>query len=609
MADTTQKLGQYTLLEKIAQGGMAQVYKAKTIDASGIERLVVIKRILPHISADPEYVEMLIDEAKIAVHFNHGNIAQVYDLGRVAEDYFIVMEYVDGRTLSQIYKRLAHLKRPIPIDILLYCIIELCHGLSYIHHKKGADGKNLGVVHRDVSPQNIILTYGGNIKIIDFGVAKARIKEGKTESGVLKGKFAYMSPEQSRSDRIDHRSDIFSVGILLWEIATGERLFKRKTNHETVQAIQKNKVQSPSELRGTLPREFDKIVKKALQKVAKQRYQDALELATDLERLLITVNPEFKPVNAAEFLYKLFGPEEDEADLPNPIFAKEKTPVTRIVARAYDDDKTEESTHKEKREEKTPVVRFRPSVLGKNNFYLITVLSVVLFLCAGVYVFIVNHMGKATLILNGLDSSMTVTLDDEPQNLDDNELKIKSGVEHHLVISKLGYDSFEKDITLDSMEKSEIAFSLVKTAPKTGSLLVSSDPPGATIYLDNVQWRDVTPAIIPKLIAGKNYKVGLFHEGYQFFSQNIAIEGGSNSKITKQLLKNFATVVITTNIKGAKIIIDDVLVGETPLTLPQITPNEEHSLKLILTGFKTEETKFIVTPGEEKGFTFNLEKE
>ena len=164
MTEQTQKrLGNYTLLDKIAQGGMAQVYKAKTYDHSGEERLVVIKRILPHISADPEYVEMLIDEAKIAVNFNHGNIAQIYDLGRVDEDYFIVMEYVDGKTFSQIAKRLKQIGKQIPLDILLYCFIELCRGLSYIHNKKSSDGKALRVVHRDVSPQNIILSYTGKL--------------------------------------------------------------------------------------------------------------------------------------------------------------------------------------------------------------------------------------------------------------------------------------------------------------------------------------------------------------------------------------------------------------------------------------------------------------
>ncbi|OVE81309.1 hypothetical protein BVY03_03755, partial [bacterium K02(2017)] len=342
MASDSQKLGQYTLLEKIAQGGMAQVFKAKTVDPNGIERLVVIKRILPHISADQEYVDMLVDEAKIAVNFNHGNIAQIYDLGRVKDDYFIVMEYVDGKTFSHIVKKLKSRKTRFPLDLLLYCAIEIAHGLSYIHNKKDSTDKPMGVVHRDISPQNIILSYAGQIKIIDFGVAKAEFREGKTESGVLKGKFAYMSPEQSRCDRIDNRSDIFSLGTLIWEATTAARLFKKKTNQETIQNIQKGKYIPASQIRKNIPKEFDRILKKALSKNPKHRFQDASEMAFEMEKLLFKINPEFKPVYAAEFIYKLFGPEEDEAKLPDHIFVKDKTDVTKIKDVAI--DFTEEPT-------------------------------------------------------------------------------------------------------------------------------------------------------------------------------------------------------------------------------------------------------------------------
>ncbi len=254
------KLGDYLILDKIAHGGMAEVYKAKTLDPLGIERLVVIKRILPHIASQPEYIEMLVDEAKIAVHFSHGNIAQIYDLGRIGDDYFIVMEFVDGKTLSQVLRAFRDKPTPIPIDIAVYAVLEVCRALDYIHNKADASGAPLGIVHRDISPQNIIISYSGNVKVIDFGVAKSLEKLNQTEAGVLKGKFAYMSPEQARGDFVNHRSDLFSVGILLWELLTQTRLFKRPNNKATVQAVLKYKAPKVTDIRGEVPKSLERIV-------------------------------------------------------------------------------------------------------------------------------------------------------------------------------------------------------------------------------------------------------------------------------------------------------------------------------------------------------------
>ncbi|MDO8520011.1 MAG: serine/threonine-protein kinase [Deltaproteobacteria bacterium] len=316
MPENELKLGDYLILEKIAHGGMAQIYKAKTADPKGIERLVVIKRILPHISSNPEYVEMLIDEAKIAVHFNHGNIAQIYDLGRIENDYFIVMEYVDGKTVGQVLRDFNERGERLPLDLIVFALAEVCRGLDYMHRKTGADGNSLGVVHRDISPQNIIISYSGTVKIIDFGVAKSLDKLSQTESGVLKGKFAYMSPEQAEGDQIDRRSDIFAAGILLWELLTGERLFKRKTNPETVKAVRKAAVKHPSKYRIDIPRTLDKIVMKALERRRGARYQWASDMAADLTRVLYELNPDFRPLHVTELLYRYFGPEVDEAALP-----------------------------------------------------------------------------------------------------------------------------------------------------------------------------------------------------------------------------------------------------------------------------------------------------
>lgn len=543
MADTLQKLGQYQLLKQLAQGGMAQVFKAKTVDSNGLERLVVIKRILPHISADPEYVEMLVDEAKIAVNFTHGNIAQVYDLGRVKEDYFIVMEYVDGKTLSHILKKLKHRLKDFPVDILLYCFIEVCHGLDYVHNRVGPDGNPLLVVHRDISPQNIILSYAGNIKIIDFGVAKARYKEGKTESGVLKGKFAYMSPEQARSDVIDHRSDLFSVGILIWEMVTGERLFKRATNHETVQAIQKAKFAPASSLREDLPRELDKIIKKALQKSPRQRYQNGGEIAGALEKLLFVLNPDFKSIQAAEFIYKLFGPEEDEKELPAQIFQKEVTPVTGSlrVHKAALKNHDDEATLKEEVDFATPVrkiaLNFPREYLPKFQTLGIMAVIAIIFISVTTYSYYLNKMKYAYLILNGVDSSMHVFINEEEISPVPEKIKLLSKQEYRLKITKEDFRDHVQEIALAPAETKNLTVKLQSASLTLGNLVITTLPPGATVYLNNVEWRQKTPVTIENLKPLVKYKIGLYLPNYRFYTEEIEFAGNERKNLEISLVQ------------------------------------------------------------------------
>ncbi|MDO8644869.1 MAG: serine/threonine-protein kinase, partial [bacterium] len=260
MAETTESFGQYHITEKIAQGGMAEIFKGKTIDIHGFEKTVVIKRILPQISANPEFVAMLVDEAKIAVQLSQGNIAQIYDLGKVGDDYFIVMEYVPGRSVSQIARRLRTLGRHCPVPYACYIASEVAAGLHYIHNRTDENGMPLYIIHRDISPQNIIVSDSSTIKIIDFGIAQAKKKVVTTDSGIVKGKFAYMSPEHAEGELLDHRTDIFSLGIILFELLTGQRLFKGKNNRETIRNVRKARIPHPSELRDSIDKRLDDIV-------------------------------------------------------------------------------------------------------------------------------------------------------------------------------------------------------------------------------------------------------------------------------------------------------------------------------------------------------------
>jgi serine/threonine protein kinase len=301
--------GKYVLLERINVGGMAEVFKAKAFGVEGFERLVAVKRILPSIAEDAEFITMFIDEAKIAVQLTHANIAQIFDLGRVADSYFIAMEYVHGKDLRAIFDRARKRGETVPVPMACYNVMKVCEGLDYAHNKKDAAGRELNLVHRDVSPQNILISYDGECKIIDFGIAKAAGKAGKTQAGILKGKFGYMSPEQVRGLPLDRRSDIFAVGIVLYELLTGERLFVGESDFSTLEKVRNVEIMPPSTYNRRIPEELEQIVLKALAKDVDDRYQTAMDLHDDLQSFMYTSGNFFSRKDLSAYMRKGFAEE------------------------------------------------------------------------------------------------------------------------------------------------------------------------------------------------------------------------------------------------------------------------------------------------------------
>ncbi|MGM0558770.1 MAG: protein kinase domain-containing protein [Myxococcota bacterium] len=278
--------GKYYLLERINVGGMAEVYKAKAFGVEGFERLLAVKKILASIAEDESFINMFIDEAKIAGQLNHPNIAQIFDLGKVDDSYFIAMEYISGKDLKTIFERARRIGEKVDIPRVCYIMMKVCEGLAHAHHKKDSQGRDLNIVHRDVSPQNILLSYEGEVKIIDFGIAKATGKTSQTQVGILKGKFSYMSPEQVRGLHVDHRSDIFSLGIVLYEMLTLERLFLGESDFDTLEKIRKVEMSPPSLYNPHIPKELEDIVLKALSKSPDDRFQSAYDFADAIEQFM-----------------------------------------------------------------------------------------------------------------------------------------------------------------------------------------------------------------------------------------------------------------------------------------------------------------------------------
>jgi TonB family protein len=265
---------------------MAEVYRARMLGMEGFQKTVAIKRILSQLTDNEEFVTMLIDEAKLAAQLNHNNIIHIYDLGRIDRSYYIAMEYIEGMDLRSILQQCRELGVPVPIPLALHLIALLASALDYAHKKRDFENRDLGLVHRDVSPQNVLISNDGDVKLCDFGIAKAASKATQTRAGALKGKLQYMSPEQAWGRDIDHRSDIFSLGLVLYETLTGEAVFTGGSERSVLEQARDPKVSAPSKLNPEVSSEVDRIVLRALEPDRDRRYQSAREFQGDLEAVL-----------------------------------------------------------------------------------------------------------------------------------------------------------------------------------------------------------------------------------------------------------------------------------------------------------------------------------
>ncbi len=304
------KMGKYLLMERLATGGMAEVYRAKAEGAGGFEKQMAIKRILPTYSQNEEFRKMFEYEARLSSMLTHANIVQVYDFNKIGETYLLAMEFVDGKNLRQFINKSKKANVNFPIEFSIFVLNEVCKGLDYAHAKKDdMTGRPLNIIHRDMSPQNIMLSYEGAVKIVDFGIAKAKDRADETRSGVIKGKFGYMSPEQANGMPVDHRTDLFSTGIILWELLTGRRLFAAESDLATLRMIQECVVTPPSKINPRVPAELDKIVMKILSKDLKLRYNSAGDLHRHLLEFLSRHAPAFTQREVSHVLHMSFSDE------------------------------------------------------------------------------------------------------------------------------------------------------------------------------------------------------------------------------------------------------------------------------------------------------------
>ena len=301
-------LGKYKLIAELGHGGMAQVFLALARGPAGFNKLAVIKQIREQLADDPEFLTMFLDEARLAARLNHPNVVQTNEVGEDGKRYFICMEYLEGQPLNRIIQRLGR-ENGLPLGVTLRILVEALAGLHAAHELLDYDGTPLQIVHRDVTPHNIFVTYAGQVKIVDFGIAKALSQSAETKAGVLKGKVAYMAPEQARGDKVDCRADVFSVGVIMWEALTGRRMFKGLTDVVIIQKIVNGQLQGPRSANPAVSEELDAVCMKALAHNREERYASAADFAAAIEKALEAMGDRSSLRDAGKLIQAQFEPE------------------------------------------------------------------------------------------------------------------------------------------------------------------------------------------------------------------------------------------------------------------------------------------------------------
>ena len=276
----------YKVLEKIASGGMAEVFRAESAGLEGFKKIVAIKRVLPHLSEKKQFIGMFLDEARVSAQLSHSNCVQVFDIGVGDNTYFIVMEYVDGSDLKGVIEHRKKVNQSFPLEEACLICVRICEGLAYAHGLVDGKGDSMHIVHRDMSPPNVLITRYGEVKIVDFGLAKANSQLERSEPGIIKGKFSYLSPEAAQGLPVDGRADIFAVGIILWELLAGRRLFMGETDLETVRMVQSAKVPSVRQYNPKVSKDLEDVIMRSLAGDPAKRYLSARDFGRDLNQIL-----------------------------------------------------------------------------------------------------------------------------------------------------------------------------------------------------------------------------------------------------------------------------------------------------------------------------------
>jgi len=552
------RFGKYTLLRKLATGGMAELFLALQKSVAGFEKLLVIKRILPAMNQDQGFIDMLLHEARIAATLTHANIVQIFDVGQVEGTYYIAMEHVHGEDLRGIVRQMR--KKGViefPLEHAIEIMLGVTSGLSYAHERRDLDGSPLNIVHRDISPQNVVVTFSGDVKIVDFGIAKSDTKMAmETQSGKLKGKVPYMSPEQARGEMLDARSDIFAVGVMLFELTTGRRLFKGQSEFETLKLICEREYPRPSAVRPGYPPELEAIVMKALAKDKTERYQTARELQSALEDFV----------------------------------RRERIPVSNVALTQYMQSLFEEKLLAQKEQilqgkQLADIIDLQqPQDYGQND-----------------------ADGPARLSSSVLSAPSAVRTLTEIKVVKRSNPVLVTAIAAAATVAVIA-----SAYTWRSRQKPVVAAVIVPppVPVNRGSIGVASDPPGATIWIDGEMRAEVTPAQIAQLPTGRAIEVKISKEGFEAVKKTMTLSDAEpSSKWNAQLSRGSVTLDLTVKPRpdGLAVLLDGKTLDGVPAT--GVTSGDQHKLVVGAPGYVDQAFTFIASPQETKRFDVVLVRE
>lgn len=620
------QFGDYRLLSKLAQGGMAEIFLAE--NPAG--ELCALKRILPHLAHQENFIRMFIDEARIVSQLIHPNITAVTDQGKHEGYYYIAMEFVQGHSLLAFAERAKASRMSLPMGLLAYVVAELLSGLGYAHHAQDKRGRPLGIVHRDVTPQNVLISYQGEVKLIDFGVAKARARLTQTEAGFTKGKLAYMSPEQARGEEIDGRSDLFSVGIVLYELTTATRLFNKEGPGGILSAIVNDPIPSPRSKVSNYPKALEAIVMRALAKDLNHRWQEAEDMRQALLRFAASERPPPGSTRLAELLHDLMGPPASQAVVR--AFREERSKSVLGAAQPFVEPKRgrgdetrvllpdeapspyQEASRVEITSDGVPVVLPGPDQDSSADLPSQAAIEVpepdlprrVAFAQAlrdrsdawsalwrrrraailGVFFGLIMLLGGlGAWVLGGStpDSEASKVEDaTEATHLDDPEGSTRSA-------------------------SGAQASAIPKATPQgPPTLRLESDPPGAAIAIDGIGLAEVTPYQIRDLRPNARLHLELRLPGYQPFQTEIKAPARGELQRRFQLIREAGSLWVESDPPGAEIWVNGRRSGErTPAVLKDL-PSGKLKVTLRLKGYQRAESEIKLADGDQLKLSFPL---
>jgi len=562
------RFGKYTLIRRLATGGMAELFLAIQKSVAGFEKLLVIKRILPSMNQDGAFIEMLLHEARIAATLSHPNIVQIFDVGQADGQYFIAMEHVHGEDLRSIVRQMK--KKGVlefPLEHALAIVLGMCAGLAYAHDKRDLDGTHLGIVHRDISPQNIVVTFTGDVKIVDFGIAKSDTRVGEqTKSGKLKGKVPYMSPEQARGEPLDARSDLFAAGTMLFELTTGKRLFKGQSEYETLKLICDRDYPRPSDIHPDYPPGLEAIVMRALAKDPTDRYQTAREMQADLEAFVRQHQIAVSSLALNQFMQSLF---EEKLALQKEALLQGKH-LADII----------ELQH---------AGTSNPDVSGG---------------------FDVDASGQRVASTQSMPAAARTVTDVSANRIQRTNGGLIAGVVVGVLViaGALGGAGYVLARKNNEASNNPVAAATTPAIAK-GLLTVTSDPPGASIWVNGDLRPEVTPATIKELPTGVALDVKLTMDGFEHAKQNVTLEEGQTSDVKLELRRG--TVVVDVKVSPGSVTSPVFAIDGKPVAGPRIegvTSSVSHKLTVTAPGYAEGSVTFTGAPLETKHLDITLDK-